>query len=87
MWSNVGIIRNKEKLDFAEEKINALIEEFNCNYKCNDRYSYELRNMLTIAKVIVEFAKNRKESRGAHYREDYPNKEPHSKSQQKTIYT
>ena len=59
--------------------------EYSFNYKCPDRIHYEARNMLIVAKLIVEFALSRKESRGAHYREDYPQKELNAKSQYKTI--
>ena len=75
MWENVGIIRNYDKLNSAKEKINKLKDDFPYSYKCPDRSAYEIRNMLTIADLITEFAINRKESRGAHYREDYPQKD------------
>lgn len=85
MWNNVGIIRNKEKLTKAKEQIEILSNEFGYTYKCPTRNTYEIRNMLTIAKLIVDFALNRKESRGAHYREDYPQKEMVAKSQQYSL--
>lgn len=87
MWKNVGIIRNKFKLKEAENEIENLLKEFNSPYKCKNRAHYEYRNMLTIAQLIVEFALNRKESRGAHYREDYPQKDITTKSHEKTIQT
>ena len=48
---------------------------------CADREEYEFKNMLTVSKLIVACALERKESRGSHYREDYPqtlNEEKHS---------
>ena len=85
MWANVGIIRNKEKLETAKEQLEKLSQEFSSSYKCNTRNEYEMRNMLTVAKLIVYFALNRKESRGAHYREDFPEKEMIAKSQQYSL--
>ena len=82
MWNNVGIIRNETKLLEAEKEINYLKKEFGYTYKCPDRKTYELRNMLTVAGLIVKFALLRKESRGAHFREDFPNKDMVPQSRQ-----
>ena len=81
MWEYAGIVRNAQKLNMAKEKIEKLKAELGFTYKCIDRNTYELRNMLTIAELIVDFAIDRKESRGAHYREDFPktNVIPYSK--------
>ena len=40
--------------------------------KCLNRDEYEFRNMLTVAQLITHCALQRKESRGAHFRTDYP---------------
>jgi len=72
MWENVGIIRDKSSLETALATIEKLSEEFNRDYKCKDKYEYEIRNMLTVSKLIITSALERKESRGAHYRCDYP---------------
>ena len=87
MWNNVGIIRNETNLRVAASELEYMSSEFGYTYKCPDRAHYEMRNMLTVAQLIVEFALNRKESRGAHYREDYPQREIHGKSHEKTIQT
>ena len=87
MWNNVGIIRTQTKLQAAKEDIETLTEMFGYTFKCPDRASYEIRNMLTIAKLIIEFALHRKESRGAHYREDYPQKNLSAESYQINKYT
>lgn len=85
MWANVGIIRNNDKLLYAKNELEKLTQDFGYTYKCPSRSDYEIRNMLTVAKLIVNFALNRKESRGAHYREDYPQKEMIAKSQQYSL--
>ena len=72
MWNDVGIIRNENKLQEAKRKIMELQDEFSYTIKCPDKTCYELRNMLTIANIITNFALKRRESRGAHYRDDYP---------------
>ena len=82
MWDKVGIIRNQQKLEVAKAEIENLKEQFAFAYKCPNRNHYELRNLLTIAELIVEFALNRKESRGAHFREDYPQKDLIAESHQ-----
>lgn len=82
MWNNVGIIRNQNKLLNAKKEIEYMKEQFAYTYKCPNRSHYELRNMLTIAELIVEFALNRKESRGAHCREDFPQKDLIAQSHQ-----
>ncbi len=86
MWNNVGIVRNEKKLLAAKEDIDYMVEQFGYTYKCPDRISYEVRNMLVIAKLIIDFALNRKESRGAHYREDYPQRDIIAQSHQITKY-
>ena len=72
MWENVGIFRNRETLEKALEKIAELKTKFNREYLCATINEYELRNMLITAELVVKSAFNRKESRGAHYRTDYP---------------
>ena len=72
MWNNVGIIREEKKLKEAELHIIELMKNFKRDRKCLNQDEYEYRNMLTAALLIVESALNRKESRGAHSRADYP---------------
>lgn len=72
MWDKVGIFRDELSLKNALVEINKLILNFNREYKCLSKEEYEFRNMLIVAKAITVSALNRQESRGAHYRYDYP---------------
>lgn len=72
MWSNVGIIRNEEGLTEALKQISKLKDNFKRNRKCQSIQEYEYRNMLTSAEIVTKSALERKESRGAHSRSDYP---------------
>lgn len=74
MWRNVGIERDEMSLKYALEKLNewkkyAFWKEF------YDRVGFESLNMLIVANLITESALIRKESRGTHYRNDYPEKD------------
>lgn len=72
MWEKAGIIRNEEGLNRALSVINSLKLDFNQEYKCRNAEEYEFRNLLTVAGLIVRSAISRKESRGGHFRVDYP---------------
>lgn len=78
MWQKVGIIRTKTSLDAALRKIRVLKKEIN-RPKVNNfhdlQYLLETQEMLKIAEVITLSALTRTESRGAHYREDFPKME------------
>lgn len=79
MWQDVGIIRDAEKLQRAQREITALKQEANSLYAQNIQElqsCLEIRDMLKVAEVITLAALERKESRGAHYRSDYPQMDP-----------
>lgn len=65
MYANVGLIRNEAGLRKALTRIADLDAAF-------PRASNELRNLLIVARLITEAALARRESRGSHYRTDYP---------------
>ena len=72
MWNYGGIVRNEKDLLIAKEELSKLEKEFRRKDVCLNRDEYEFKNMLMISKVIIECALLRRESRGSHYREDYP---------------
>ncbi len=73
MWNYVGILRSEKSLITAIEKLNMLQAKFARTHKCLNKPEYELKNMITVAKLVASSALRRKESRGAHYRLDYLN--------------
>jgi L-aspartate oxidase len=71
MWDKVGIIREKRTLTEAAQVLSAWQKMLPSSL---ERASQELRNMVTAGRLISEAALIREESRGAHFRSDYPQK-------------
>ena len=80
MWNDVGISRNHESLSRAKARLLELEHSLNQIGVGNIQRQYSvtwqdwinLQNLILSSRAIIEAALSRKNSRGAHYREDYP---------------
>ncbi|NLN87398.1 MAG: L-aspartate oxidase [Syntrophomonadaceae bacterium] len=73
MWNEVGIIREQTGLKKAGAKIEQLYRSLT---RGDDPLTYmEMVNMLTVARVVIQAALWRRESRGGHFRSDYPQRD------------
>ena len=73
MTREAGIIRNKSGLQEGLNRLEALKAKE--NFEANEYYSLVSKNLLTVAELIIRSALFREESRGGHFRSDYPNPE------------
>jgi len=79
MWDKVGVFREENGMIQAVKEVKELRQQTSKMYVNDKSKTYnteffnalELRNMMDLAIVISSAALNRKESRGAHYRLDY----------------
>ena len=76
MSDYVGIVRNNERLKRAMKRLDLLFEETESLYQKTivSPQLCELRNMITVAYLIVKSAEFREESRGLHFNTDFPRK-------------
>ncbi len=73
LWDNAGIVRTKEKLNLAIQKLDALSSQFIPIE--NEYYSFRISSLLQFSKLLTSAALIREESRGSHLRKDFPNED------------
>jgi succinate dehydrogenase / fumarate reductase flavoprotein subunit len=83
MQNNVGIVRTEEEMDKALLAIAALKQRAaragiagNREYNNGWHTALDLDNLLTIAELVARAGLERRESRGGHFRDDFPDKDP-----------
>lgn len=74
MWKYVGIVRSNKRLELAQTEISEIAQYVEKLYSTGKLRPdlLELRNLVTVAGLIIESAISRKESRGLNYNTDYP---------------
>jgi succinate dehydrogenase / fumarate reductase flavoprotein subunit len=83
MQDLAGIVRLEKEMQVALVKLGALKRradavpaDGNREYNPGWHTALDLQNLLTVAEAVTRSALERKESRGAHFRDDYPSKDP-----------
>ena len=84
MWDKVGIIRDAAGLESASRELATIQEELEGHALAADDRAFNLswhdwinlRNLVEVSRVIASAAAVRKDSRGAHFRSDYPESSP-----------
>ncbi len=71
MWQNAGIFRRRDDLEAATDELAEL--DLNCDWDSIE--GFEFQNIRDVAALITKAAIIRTESRGAHYREDFPERD------------
>jgi L-aspartate oxidase len=69
MWKNVGIVRTGTTLKEAIKRLGEIGEKVS---RPQSRRQFEGRNLQIVGTLVARSALAREESRGAHYRTDYP---------------
>ncbi len=82
MWDLVGIVRSNKRLAQAKKRLDLIrseVEDYYAHHTISTDFM-ELRNLITVAQLIVYSAQQRTESRGLHYNKDYPHTAPQAQN-------
>jgi succinate dehydrogenase / fumarate reductase flavoprotein subunit len=92
MQKNVGIVRLQNEMEEALAGIGKLkaraakvAVQGHCEYNPGWHTAIDLKHLLTVSEAITLCAMDRKESRGGHFREDFPNKDPEAQKYNSVI--
>jgi len=92
MQANVGIVRLQKEMEFALDGIQKLkmraakvAVQGHLEYNPGWHTSIDLKHLLTVSEAITISALDRKESRGGHFRDDFPNKDPEAQKYNSVI--
>jgi succinate dehydrogenase/fumarate reductase flavoprotein subunit len=76
MFANAGIIRKGKQLEEARREVESLAEQAQVSMGCQNPkdvlQAIEVVNLIATSRLVLHGALRRAESRGSHYREDYP---------------
>jgi L-aspartate oxidase len=76
MWRAAGVKRSFAELSLAAETTQAWLRLLS-SQTCDSVAGWELQNMLLVSALMIDAAKTREESRGVHFREDFPQPAEH----------
>jgi fumarate reductase flavoprotein subunit len=93
MWEDVGIVRSEAGLARAARRLAELDDQLNAAGMASDDRAFNLTwhdwlnlsNLILVSRAIQSGATERRESRGAHFREDFPERGPLEKSSYVTV--
>ena len=74
MWQDASIIRNEKRMKYALSTLEEIITDIEKTPQKITKESTDLFNLAISCRLIIQSALKRKESRGVHYRSDYPKK-------------
>jgi len=75
MWQNVLVVKSRQSLEECKHDLQKIRKSFEENLKAEKKEVFEaleVQNLLDVAEIMTNAASTREESRGSHYREDYP---------------